>query len=412
MPEGFFHSSVLATSRQPLSLVPKCGACGLYKKCVSPKMPYSGKGGKKVLVVGEAPGENEDNDNLQFTGITGQYLENELLRVGLNMREDCWLDNALRCRPQNNQIDDEEMIDHCRPNIIKTIEDLKPEVILILGSVAVASLIGWLWKPDAEEDVGGISKWAGWRIPCQRINTWICPTYHPSFIVRNNKEKFEVPQMHFRKHLKAMTNCIGERPWSKVPDWKNQIKVITDADVACRYIKGFQESRLPIAFDYETTAKKPEYDGFEIICCSISDGDTSIAFPWYGSSVRAMATLLADSAVPKIASNLKFEDRATRHILGFPVEGWFWDTMNDAHILDNRPGITGLKFQSFALLGAESYDDHLKPLLRAKGNKRINQIASEIEITQLLIYCGLDSLLEVKVAKRQCKQMGMRWPGA
>ena len=77
-----------------------------------------------------------------------------------------------------------------------------------------------------------------------------------------------------------------------------------------------------------------------------------------------------------------------------------------AHVLDNRPGTTGLKFQAFVLLGQKSYNDHIEPLLETKSKKtHINRI-HEIDMDDLLFYNGLDSLLEYKVANIQMNMMG------
>ena len=72
-----------------------------------------------------------------------------------------------------------------------------------------------------------------------------------------------------------------------------------------------------------------------------------------------------------------------------------------AHVLDNRGEISGLKFQAFVNLGQPSYDDHFKKLLRPLAGKKLNRASKEIDIHQLLKYCGCDSLLEVLVAEKQ-----------
>jgi hypothetical protein len=76
-----------------------------------------------------------------------------------------------------------------------------------------------------------------------------------------------------------------------------------------------------------------------------------------------------------------------------------------AHALDNRPGITSLKFQVFAMLGMGSYDDHIKPFLKTKGKLRLNHI-DEIDERDLLLYNGLDSLYEYKLAQLQMPLLG------
>ena len=79
MIKGFFSTSKIQ-SRQKTGFLPRCGSCGLYKHCKSPKMPPTGKGRKKILVVAEAPGQNEDRDNIQLhkRGKSGKYTRRVL----------------------------------------------------------------------------------------------------------------------------------------------------------------------------------------------------------------------------------------------------------------------------------------------------------------------------------------------
>ena len=159
------------------------------------------------------------------------------------------------------------------------------------------------------------------------------------------------------------------------------------------------------SFDYETDRIKPDGDDSRIVSCSVWwDGEKTIAFPWHGEAIKAMRELLR-SPLPKIGCNLKFEDRWTRKILGHRVRGWYWDTMLAAHVLDNRPGVTSIKFQSFVLLGQTSYDDHIKRFLKGASGEETNQI-DQIDVNDLLLYNGLDSLLQFKVGSKQMELMG------
>ena len=117
----------------------------------------------------------------------------------------------------------------------------------------------------------------------------------------------------------------------------------------------------------------------------------------------AMGKLLRSDR-PKIAANIKFEERWTRRVFGHSVRNWAWDTMQVAHILDNRRGITGLKFQSFCLLGMEPYNNGVKSYIEGEGGNGPNRLR-ETDMADLLLYNGLDSLLEWKLAKMQRKEL-------
>lgn len=393
--------------KPPASLLPECGVCKLHTRCNSPKMKVDGKGEKRTLIIGEAPGEQEDEQGRPFVGTAGSLLKETLQSIGVNLRRDCWVTNALICRPTSdsdkNRTPTDKEINHCRPNIIREVQTLKPDVIVPLGGVATKSLLSWLWK----EDVGNISRWAGQRIPCQKINAWVCPTYHPSYVVRSqDKKSYDVIQKTlFTRHLKAAFSLQG-KPWDTVLDYNRLANVTWDADQAVNVIRDFMAKGVPIAFDYETNMLKPESDLADIVCVSLSDGETSWAFPWQGEVIKAFSDLLR-SDTPKVGWNVKFEERWTRRILGHSVNNWIWDGMLAAHLIDNRSGVTGLKFQAFALLGVDSYDTHVKAYFDSKGGCNSPNRIRDVPMQALLKYCSYDALFEYKVAEVQMKILGV-----
>jgi uracil-DNA glycosylase family 4 len=383
-------------------MLPRCGECGLFKTCKSPKMKPSGKGRLNIMVVGEAPGADEDREGVQFVGKTGRYLRDVVRKAGFDLDRDCVKTNALICRPPDNSIKDETAIDHCRPNILKAVEEHSPDVMILLGKLAIKSVIGFLWK----EDVGEVGRWVGWQIPSQRFNCWICPTWHPSFLLRSEK-KDVVRETMFARHVTDALNLKG-KPWKEVPDYRSKVRVVYDVDEAAKVVRRLARGDRPVAFDYETNMLKPDSDRGRIVCCSVSDGKTTVAFPWYGSVVEAMKDFLR-SKVPKIASNMKFEKRWSLSKLGIDVKDWDVDTMLLSHVLDNRPSINSIKFQSFVRLGQEAYDEHIRPFLQTKGGGGYaeNRV-TECDLGDLMLYCGMDSLLEWKVAKPQREEMDVK----
>ncbi len=394
--KGFFSLSKTA-NKKPCSGVARCGECGLAKNCNNPRMKPVGEGRKKILIVSEFPEKAEE-----MVGLIGKYgklLKENLSRLNINLNKDCWRTFAIVCRPKDGKVPDDVKINACRPNLIKTIKELKPKVIILLGSPAAKSLLSFAWK----EDIGSITRWAGYCIPYQKLNTWIVPTYHPSFLIRMESK---VLNRLFLNHLRLAIKKRKNRPWEIAPQYKKEIEIITNPRKAALYIKEQIKKTRCIAFDYESTCLKPEYEGAEIVSNSVCfDGKKTIAYPFSGEAVDWTIKLLK-KPIPKIASNLKFEERWTRFMLGFRVRKWYWDTMQAAHIIDNRKGITSVKFQSFVLLGAESYDEHITPYLKS-GKEKINRI-KEIDLEDLLLYNGMDSLVEYKVAMEQIKILNRR----
>ena len=398
---GFFPASVLKQFKEPTSTVAHCGACGLYKNCNTPKMQVGGTGASGVLLVGEFPDKEEDESGKHLKGISGQFLTEVLKSIGVNPRADCWKTNALICAPKNEWNSDEKRIGHCRPNILKTIKELNPKVIIPMGVAAVKALVpamGWT------RDVLGIARWVGWQIPSAKLGAWVCPTYDPFHVYKKDDQALS---LHFTRHLESAFE-IKKHP-DPQPDYAAQIEVIKDHRKAAAVIRKMIQRGGVCAWDYETNRLKPDRKNRAIISCSICwRGKKTIAYPWYGEAIEATREFVR-SPLPKIASNLKFEDRWTNEVLKTRVRNWAWDTMIGAHVADNRRDITSIKFQSFVRLGVEVYDDHIEEFLKTKGSASINKITEEIDLNDLLLYNGYDSLHEYNVALMQLNELGLTW---
>ena len=366
-------------------------------------MPFTGQGRKKILVVAEAPGQEEDKQNTQLIGECGQLLRRHLKSFGVDLDKDCWKTNAVICHPHKNRTPTDEMITACRPNLLKTIKELKPNSILLLGRTAVKSLIDTMW----EEKIGdkeGLTKWLGWNIPSQLYNAWLVPNYHPAYLLRNNEPLLT---KFFKQNLLRGIKAAENPPWKQVPDYYKEVEIIYNDAKVSQIISERKRKGSPAAFDFETNCIKPNGKDSFIYSCSISWGNRTIAFPWRGEAVTAMKHFITSSC-PKIASNLKYEDRWVRCKLETTVGNWDWDAMVAAHVLDNRAGITGLKFQALVLLGFASYNTIVKPFLSSssKSGYSLNRI-KDLDLNDLLLYNGLDSLLEFKVAEKQKQLLGV-----
>jgi len=398
---GFFQPSTWTTKKKTRAL-PRCGQCGLAKQCISPRMQPYGEGRRGILIVGEAPGETEDRQGRPFIGNAGRLLRSVAKNAHLNLDRDCWLTNAVICRPPKNTIDD-MYIEACRPNLIKTIKRLQPRVVVLLGLSAIKSLIGTEWG----RDIGPMSRWAGWSIPSRAANAWVCPSYHPSYLMRSN-EDLVLMQKAEGDLANAVSLASGQAPpILKLEELQRSVEVIEDPQRALVRMRNLAKQSGVLAFDYETTGLKPERAEQRIVSVSFClDGADTFACMLSKRHHSALSRILRNPKLKKVASNLKFEERWTRHVLGHPVANWHWDTMLAAHVLDNRSGITSLKFQVYVEFGVPDYEAHVEKLLKAKKANDINRIA-EIHPRDLLIYNGMDSLLEYMLCQRQRLYMGL-----
>lgn len=399
---GFLTDYELGKFRKPLPLVASCGECGLHQTCKSPKMPVDGNGDKKILIVGEAPGKTEDETGIPFCGESGQLLTSTLEEFGIDARKDCWITNSVICRPPKNVLPP-KAVDHCRPNLVKVVQQLKPEKILLFGASAVKSLMTWVYK----KDVRGIARWLGWRIPCQKLDAWLCPFWHPSFILRTDygtsQKQNDVRESMWKKHIELALRKRG-RPWNGPPDYRSRISCIVDPVLAAKEIESFHSGGKPIAWDLECDRIKPDRKDSRIIACGLSDGRKAFAYPWTKETERATVKLLTDEKVRKIGHNMKYDARWIRARCGEHVVNWYWDTMIGAHVLDNRSEITSLKFQAFVELGAETWDDHVKPFMVSSGCNEPNRL-DEIPLHDLLAYNAMDALLTWELHDVQRRRM-------
>ena len=398
----FLRQSLLSSPGRSLPVLADCQSCGTHKTCRSPKMAPVGKGKRKVLIIGDRPGREEDRQGKPFVGSTDRYLVEVIRKVGYDMREDCVASKAIICYSDNDKIDKEVIC--CQPNVVDLVQRLKPEVIILAGQQAVKSLLGWVWK----ENVGEISRWVGFQIPCQKLNAWICPTWNPAYLLRStskNGGKIDpVLERLFERHIAAAFALEG-RPWRKVPDYAKGIELLYSPGEAAGAIRSFQEAGKPLAFDYETTMLKPDSKDARVFCCSVSDGKRTIAYPWLGEAITATSELLR-SDVPKYGYNVKFEERWTWRALGHGVRNWQWDGMVNAHLIDNRTAITSLKFQAFVEFGLGAYDAEVKPYLENKGSNTPNRIF-QAPLAAVLKYCAIDSLMEFKCCRKQMRDLEM-----
>ena len=135
----------------------------------------------KIMIVGEAPGANEDEEGLPFVGRAGLLLDKMLAAIDLN-REKVYISNIINFRPPDNRRPTDEEIKRYLPFITKHIEIINPKILVLLGSTAMNALIG-------NEVV--ISKMRGKWIEKQfgDCKTSVIITFHPAFLMRQPAQK-------------------------------------------------------------------------------------------------------------------------------------------------------------------------------------------------------------------------------
>lgn len=153
-----------------------CTACGLRAGCTQ---TVFGVGNRDAdwMVIGEAPGADEDRQGEPFVGRAGQLLNSMLAAIGLK-REQVYIANILKCRPPNNRDPKPEEAELCRPFLERQIELVKPQLILAVGRIAAQNLLHT--DTPIGKLRGQLHQVAG--IP-------VVVTYHPAYLLRSPGEK-------------------------------------------------------------------------------------------------------------------------------------------------------------------------------------------------------------------------------
>lgn len=158
-----------------------CTACPLHE---SRTQAVFGVGARTAdwMIVGEAPGAEEDRQGEPFVGRAGQLLDAMLAGVGLS-RETAYIANVLKCRPPNNRDPKVEEATQCAPYLDRQIALLSPRIILAVGRVAAQRLL------DSDTPVG---RMRGQVYRHGTTNVPIVVTYHPAYLLRRPSEKAKV----------------------------------------------------------------------------------------------------------------------------------------------------------------------------------------------------------------------------
>jgi DNA polymerase len=157
--------------------VPACTACGLHK---SRTQTVFGVGDENAdwMLIGEAPGAEEDRLGDPFVGQAGKLLDNMLAAIGLKRGENVYIANVLKCRPPGNRNPEPNEVEKCTPFLKQQIGLIKPKIIIAMGRFAAQTLL----SSDATIASlrGRVYRYEG--VP-------LIVTYHPAYLLRSLPDK-------------------------------------------------------------------------------------------------------------------------------------------------------------------------------------------------------------------------------
>ena len=178
----------LATGRSEHSVGPwealreevmRCTRCALH---ATRTQGVFGVGNPRAewMVIGEAPGAEEDRRGEPFVGRAGQLLDAMLRAIGLSRAQNVFIANVLKSRPPNNRDPRPEEVGACLPYLRRQIELVRPRLLLAVGRIAAQNLLG------TEES---LSRLRGRVHTFGELNTPLVVTYHPAYLLRNPADK-------------------------------------------------------------------------------------------------------------------------------------------------------------------------------------------------------------------------------
>lgn len=154
-----------------------CTKCGLHQTRTNTVFGVGDENADWML-IGEAPGAEEDRLGDPFVGQAGKLLDNMLAAIGLSRRENVYIANVLKCRPPGNRNPSPEEVEKCSPHLLQQIALIQPKLIVAMGRFAAQTLL----KSDASIASlrGRVHSYAG--VP-------LIVTYHPAYLLRTLEDK-------------------------------------------------------------------------------------------------------------------------------------------------------------------------------------------------------------------------------
>ena len=170
---------------------PNCQRCKLSELGRKQIVFGTGDPNAELMLIGEGPGADEDEQGLPFVGRAGQLLNNMISAMGLK-REQVYIANIVKCRPPGNRTPERDECDTCSPFLMRQIRVVRPKVIVALGATAAKNLLG---MNDSMVSLRGrlydFSPKRSLTDTDEPFDCKLAVTYHPAFLLRDPRQKAE-----------------------------------------------------------------------------------------------------------------------------------------------------------------------------------------------------------------------------
>lgn len=351
-----------------------CRGCALYAGNRSVCVPHRGPLNSDILLVGEAPGVEEDANCLPFVGYSGQFLDACLLDAGI--KKVCFR-NVVNCHPPSNREPRLSEVKACLPYLLATIRDMRNlKVIVALGNVPMRALTG----------KSGIVRRVGTPLLCKHTGHTVYPVFHPAYVLRRLELKDRFIQL-----------LMGIKPFITGVD-DDFVKTV-EGEEGRKCVERFTHYTSPVAFDLETTGLDPTRNS--LLSVSFYGGrgkptSVSIDTP---ETLRALRAFMG-SDVGKVVHNVAFESAWAELHLGTPLRNVVADTLLlGKRDLSYRPANLGAVAAAFVPeVGAFKMD--------SEWALERGELWSEMDPHTLLTRNAIDSYVPYKIWKILARKLG------
>ena len=178
-----------------------CMRCELGKTRINIVFSDGNPNSAKAILIGEAPGENEDKTGTPFVGRAGKLLNEFLEKSGISRADDLYIINTVKCRPPQNRVPSDEEKAQCAEYLLKQIEIVNPKVIIFCGATALKSFypkktpISKIRGEVLELEIGG------------KLRNCI-PIFHPSYLLRYHSLEEGSPRDLMLKDLRKIKSML------------------------------------------------------------------------------------------------------------------------------------------------------------------------------------------------------------
>jgi uracil-DNA glycosylase len=170
-----------------------CQACNLCK-CRTNVVLYRGNPQAKLMIIGEAPSENDDEQGIPFVGRAGKLLDKILESVGIDREKDVYITNVVKCRPPGNRVPTPQEAAQCKGFLEAQIQFVAPKLILLAGSTAMQNVL---------QNKNPISKVRGNWFEYRNGARVMC-IFHPSYLLRNDSREPGSPKWLMWQDIKEV----------------------------------------------------------------------------------------------------------------------------------------------------------------------------------------------------------------